>query len=113
MFGIDLIAIIALVVVAWRQQQRLRALQGDVDQLRKAFVAQRGDASAPQAANAAAEPEAAPTEGPWSAQAQTSREAPAQPIDSTLTEALAAVPPGAPEQVAAAAEAALPEAPAG
>jgi uncharacterized membrane protein len=113
MFGIDVIAIIALVVVAWRQQQRLRVLQRDVDTLRKAFLAQDDEgATVPQAAAvAAAEPQAVPTEGPWSAQAKTVRQAPAQ-IDTALADALALVPPAAPQQ-AAAASATEPPTPAG
>src|SRR4051812_44335020 len=109
MFGIDVIAIIALVVVAWRQQQRLHALQRDVDALRKAFVGEADGASVQQAAGAATvEPQAALAVGPWSTQA-TARESPAQ-IDTELTDALAAA---SPEQAAAAAAAAEPQTPGG
>jgi uncharacterized membrane protein len=112
MLGIDVIAIIALIVVAWRQQQRLRALQGDVDALRKAVMANR-EAAASRAAAAAADQQTAPTEGPWSAKVDAFRASAPAP-DVAFTEALAAIPPGAPGEVASAeADAAQPETPAG
>src|SRR3954463_11836740 len=38
---IGFVAIVALIVVVWRQQQRLHVLEFDLDGLRKAFLAHR------------------------------------------------------------------------
>ena len=51
---IAFVVIVALIVVVWRQQQRLHVLEFDLDGLRRAFLAHRETLSAPHAAAAEA-----------------------------------------------------------
>lgn len=84
-FGlIAVVAIIALVVVVARQQQRLRVLEFDLDGLRKAFLAHREAVSAPARTPAAAE-------APASAIAETTT--PSEISDAAVTEAITVLPP--------------------
>lgn len=79
---IGLIAIVGLVVVVARQQQRLRVLEFDLDGLRKAFLAHREAVAAQAARSTVAQPQVA---GETAATTQIS--------DAAVTDAVAALPP--------------------
>ena len=96
MFGIEIIAVIVLIVIVWRQHGRLHRVEGDLAALRKALLPMAG-AAAPVAAPI-------PVAAPHAAAAPTSQEAPPlTPSDAAAVEALAAVPAAEPEKATAAA----------
>jgi uncharacterized membrane protein len=84
---IGLVAIIALIVVIWRQQQRLRVLEFDLDGLRKAFLAHREAIGAPAARSAEA--------GEAAVTAAGVADAIPESADTAVIEAIAALPPEA------------------
>jgi uncharacterized membrane protein len=104
MFGIEVIAVIVLTVVVWRQHGRLHRVEGDLAALRKALLPLPGEASARQAAAATM----AVTNGAATVAARVDAAAAPEPSDAAMVEALAAIPPVA-AGPAPATEAATPE----
>jgi uncharacterized membrane protein len=88
--GIAFLAIVVLVIVVWRQQQRLRVLEFDLEGLRKAFLAHREA----MATRSAVQPAA--TSSPSRAEAAAADAEPS-PTDAALIAAMAAFPPDAPQ----------------
>lgn len=86
MFGIEVIAVIVLIVVVWRQHGRLHRVESDLAALRRALLPVTGEAAAPQAAT---EPAARDGVPPMPAPV----EAAAPPEPAATVEALAAVAP--------------------
>src|SRR6185295_19092073 len=85
------IAIVALVVVVWRQQQRLRVLEFDIEGLRTAFLAHREKVTASGAQSTVAAPATPATE------AASTEPVAAEITAAKVSQAIAALPPEEPQ----------------